>query len=146
MLIYFDNCCYNRPFDDQTLERIHMESEAVLAIIGRCKKSKCKIIGSAALDFEIERICDFVKKERVKTFYEQTISEKIDYNENILRFAQKLSAYANIRMLDRFHLSFAVNSLTNVLLTTDDKFEKASSKLNIKTRVMNPLKYLMEVI
>jgi len=140
MLIYLDNCCYNRPFDDQTQERIHMESEAVLAIIGRCKKNKCK------MDFEIERICDFVKKERVKTFYEQTISEKIDYNENILRFAQELSAYANIRMLDRFHLSFAVNSLTDILLTTDDKFEKSVSKLNVKTKVMNPLKYLMEVI
>lgn len=23
------NCCYNRPFDDQTQERIHLESEAI---------------------------------------------------------------------------------------------------------------------
>lgn len=27
MIIYLDNCCYNRPFDDQTQERIHLESE-----------------------------------------------------------------------------------------------------------------------
>jgi hypothetical protein len=146
MRIYLDNCCYNRPFDDQTQERIHMESEAVLAIIGRCQKNKCKIIGSAALDFEIEQICDLVKRERVKVFYDRTIKERIDYNENILRFAHELSQYANIRMLDRFHLSFAVNSRTEILLTTDDKFEKAVSKLNIKTKVMNPLKYFMEVI
>ncbi len=29
MKIYLDNCCYNRPFDDQTQERIHLESEVL---------------------------------------------------------------------------------------------------------------------
>ena len=28
MIVYLDNCCYNRPFDDQTQERVHLESEA----------------------------------------------------------------------------------------------------------------------
>jgi hypothetical protein len=28
--IYLDACCLNRPFDDQTQERIRLESEAVL--------------------------------------------------------------------------------------------------------------------
>ena len=32
MKIYLDNCCFNRPFDDQTQERIHLESEAILMI------------------------------------------------------------------------------------------------------------------
>ena len=29
-MIYLDVCCLNRPFDDQTQERIRLESEAVL--------------------------------------------------------------------------------------------------------------------
>lgn len=33
MKLYLVNCCYNRPFDDQTQDRIHLESEAVLAIL-----------------------------------------------------------------------------------------------------------------
>jgi len=33
MRIYLDVCCLNRPFDDQTQERIHLESEAVLIIL-----------------------------------------------------------------------------------------------------------------
>ena len=28
MKIYLDNCCFNRPFDDQTQLRIKLESEA----------------------------------------------------------------------------------------------------------------------
>ena len=32
MLIYLDNCCLNRPFDDQSQPRIKIESEAKLEI------------------------------------------------------------------------------------------------------------------
>jgi len=29
MKLYLDSCCYNRPYDDQTQEKIHMEGEAL---------------------------------------------------------------------------------------------------------------------
>ena len=32
MKIYLDNCCFNRPFDDQSQLRIRLESEAKLKI------------------------------------------------------------------------------------------------------------------
>jgi hypothetical protein len=43
MKLYLDSCCYNRPYDDQTQERIHLEGEAVLAIIHRGKKITVKL-------------------------------------------------------------------------------------------------------
>ena len=30
--IYLDNCCFNRPYDDQTQERIYLESIAKMYI------------------------------------------------------------------------------------------------------------------
>lgn len=36
--IYLDACCLNRPFDDQSQLRIHLKSEAVLAIIERVEQ------------------------------------------------------------------------------------------------------------
>lgn len=27
MRVYLDNCCYNRPYDDQSQMRIHLEAE-----------------------------------------------------------------------------------------------------------------------
>jgi len=30
MWIYLDNCCYNRPFDDQSQLRVRLEAEAKL--------------------------------------------------------------------------------------------------------------------
>lgn len=36
-LIYLDVCCLNRPFDDQTQERIRLEAEAVRLILANCQ-------------------------------------------------------------------------------------------------------------
>ena len=33
MKIYMDVCCYNRPFDDLSQDRIYLETEAILSII-----------------------------------------------------------------------------------------------------------------
>jgi len=38
MNIYLDNCCFNRPFDDQSNQRIHLESETVKAILKQCEQ------------------------------------------------------------------------------------------------------------
>ena len=146
MKLYLDNCCYNRPYDEQTQERIHLEGEAVLAIINKYKQNDNEIIGSPVLDIEIEQIGNIEKQEKVRNFYEQTINKKIGYNIDILKRAKELSEQSNIRTLDRFHLSFAEYAEVDVLLTTDDKFEKACSKLNLNTKVMNPLNFLLEVM
>jgi hypothetical protein len=47
MKLYLDNCCYNRPYDDQTQERIHLEGEAVLAIISQQPPPKVVACGEA---------------------------------------------------------------------------------------------------
>lgn len=35
--IYLDNCCFNRPYDDQEQIKIRLESEAKLEIQARIK-------------------------------------------------------------------------------------------------------------
>ena len=37
MRVYLDNCCYNRPYDDQTQLRISLESQAKLYVQGLLK-------------------------------------------------------------------------------------------------------------
>jgi len=32
MKLYLDNCCFNRPFDDQTQLKIQLETQAKLAV------------------------------------------------------------------------------------------------------------------
>jgi len=146
MKIYLDCCCYNRPFDDQTQEKIRIESEVILTIINMFRQNNCEIVGSSALDIEIEQIKDIAKKEKVKIFYEQTITQKMKITDDILKKMQEMSEEVNIKKFDLLHLLLAENANANVLLTTDDKFEKASSKLNPKVKVLNPIKYFLEIM
>jgi predicted nucleic acid-binding protein len=142
--IYLDTCCYNRPYDDQAQERVHLEGEAVLAIINKRERNRYEIIGSPALDYEMERIRNIDKREKVKNFYAQTINIRVDYNIAIRKRVEELSGQTTIRTFDLFHLSFAENAEADVLLTTDAKFEKACSKLHVKILVMNPLAFLLK--
>ena len=32
MRVYLDNCCYNRPFDEQTQLKVRLETEAKMEI------------------------------------------------------------------------------------------------------------------
>jgi len=52
MLIYLDNCCFNRPFDDQKQIRIRIETEAKLFIQGEIITGKFSLAWSYILDYE----------------------------------------------------------------------------------------------
>jgi hypothetical protein len=70
--IYLDVCCLCRPFDDQTVHRIRMETEAVTEILKRCM-SDWELVGSEAIESEISRISD---------------NERMENAESLLQFAQ----------------------------------------------------------
>ena len=146
MKLYFDICCYSRFYDDQGQLKIYMESEAILNIINVAKQNNDEIYGSPALDLEIDQIEDIEKRDKIKYFYEQTITQKIDYTENVFNRVKELAEKTKIRTLDRFHLSFAEINSIDILLTTDARLEKACSKMGLNIKVINPIKYLMEVI
>src|SRR5438874_979847 len=51
MRVYMDLCCLKRPFDDQAQPRIHLESEAVLALL-EAAPDKIEFLHAGALDLE----------------------------------------------------------------------------------------------
>lgn len=66
MKIYLDVCCLNRPFDDQTQDRIHLEAEAILSILNHSQRADWRVIGSDAIDYEISKIPDPDKRLMVQ--------------------------------------------------------------------------------
>lgn len=54
MRVYLDNCCFNRPFDDQKQIRIRLETEAKLEIQQKILQNKIELAWSYILDFENE--------------------------------------------------------------------------------------------
>ena len=118
MKIYLDNCCYNRPFDDQTQERIHLESEAILTILKRGQTGLYHIVGSDILELEIERMQDTAKKYRVKELY-KVADQRMLYSEEIKMRSQKIMEQSKIRTFDSLHIAAAEKAGADVMLTTD---------------------------
>lgn len=145
MKIYLDNCCYNRPFDDQTQERIHLESEAILTILNHGKAGAYEIVGSNILELEMDQIRDDIRKKRVKDLYE-TATSFVAYSEDIKRRSLEIMDQSKIRTFDSLHIAAAETAGAYAMLTTDDKLEKMAAKLELRVKVINPLKFAWEVI
>lgn len=54
MQIYLDMCCLQRPMDDQTHLRIHMEAETILGVLAWCEAGNAELLGSVALNYEVD--------------------------------------------------------------------------------------------
>ena len=72
MKIYLDVCCLNRPFDDQTQDRIHLEAEAVLTIMKFIEAGKWTLLNSDGISYEIDKIPEKERKMKVKLMVSNT--------------------------------------------------------------------------
>ena len=88
MRVYLDNCCFNRPFDDQSLLAIQLETEAKLGIQEKIKSGHLSLGWSYILDFEnnanpfLERQVEIQRwKEVADSFIGETNDILIKMNE-----------------------------------------------------------------
>lgn len=66
--VYFDNCVYNRPFDDQGNERVLIEARAFYIILKWIEDGKITSINSDALEYENGMTPDPDRRIRIKTY------------------------------------------------------------------------------
>ena len=146
MRIYLDVCCLNRPFDDQTQDRIHLESEAVILILKRVRSGNWEWISSEAVDFEVRQTPDAERRCRVESLIRYA-DRSVLIEAPVVKRASELKKMG-FGAYDALHLACAEHCNAVVFLTTDDKLlrlaRESSSRLKIK--VHNPLIWLKEVI
>lgn len=143
--VYLDTCCYNRPFDELKQERIKAEVDAIKEILKKYLNKELEIYRSLALDFEISMIKNINKRGQVEDLYDGMELIEIIYSEDIKRKAIELKKY-NIKEMDALHLSFAENNEVDYFITTDRMLIKASNRANLNIKVIDPVKFIMEVI
>ncbi len=65
MRIYLDNCCFNRPFDDQGQTRVRLEAEAKLCIQENIREGALELAWSYIIDANKElkrsRSCQMIE-------------------------------------------------------------------------------------
>jgi len=144
--IYLDVCCLNRPFDDQTQDRIRLEAEAVLLILLHCETGEWQWIGSEVVNFEIEQTPDQERRQRTRLLAVHA-HQIARVGQAEVERAQQLTSLG-LQPVDALHLACAESEQADVFLTTDDRLLRMSSRLagQLGVRVENPLIWLKEVM
>ena len=144
--IYIDMCCWNRPFDDQTQTRIHLEAEAVLAIVMEIERRRWTLVSSEVVDAEIDIIRSANRRERVRNFVPHRL-EQIKIDGQIVSRAVVLESLG-FSGADALHLAAAESARADVLLTTDDRLFRLAKRHDrrLHIRVDNPLTWLQTVV
>ena len=139
MKLYLDNCCFNRPFDDQTQLKIHLETQAKLAVQNMILNGKHSLVWSYMLEyenscnpFEIRRD-SIIKWKDIASFY-------VEENENILNVAENL-LIKGLKAKDAIHIACAAEAQCDYFLTTDNGILK--KKIDI-VKILNPIDYIIE--
>lgn len=146
MRVYLDVCCLNRPFDDRTQDRIHLEAEAILTILKYIEKKQWWMINSDAIIYEVNKIPDPERKTKVQFTLSNT-NDYVQINEQILRRAKQIQQLG-VKSFDALHIACAEAAQADIFLTTDDKLLKKVHQFvdKIKVKVNNPLNWIREVI
>ena len=140
MKIYLDNCCFNRPFDDQTQLKIYLESQAKLFIQHKIICKEYKLVWSFILEYENNQNPYEIRKNTIIK-WKSLASEIIMQNEEIIKFAERLNAMG-IKSKDALHVACAVFSDCDYFITTDRKL------LNLKIKeikISSPIDFAIEM-
>jgi predicted nucleic acid-binding protein len=137
-----DCCCLNRPFDDQLQDRIRLESDAVNAILAKCADGEWRLVGSDALDLEISKTPNVLRKSQVLRLY-QVADRKIKLNEQIKNRARDWVS-AGLGAFVSLHAACAEFAKVDVLLTTDKRLINLAKRCDLAARVENPVNWFLK--
>jgi len=140
--LYLDNCCFNRPYDNQQQTRIHLESLAKLHIQQSIVKNELDFVWSFVHEYENSKNPFQLRQETIRKF-SYRCAQYIDESnvEAITTIARPIMA-TGIKEKDALHIACAVFSSCDYLLTTDDRLLKYVSG---QIEIINPMQFVSEM-
>jgi len=142
MKIYLDNCCFNRPFDDQSQLRILLESEAKLRIQENIRSGTFELVWSYILDYENSKNPFRERREQIIKWRAYSDVD-IEESKEILNIAA-MNMKHGIKKIDSLHLACAIKANTDYFLTTDDDIIKKAIHIQ-NIQIVDPIGFIKEV-
>lgn len=136
-----DNCCYNRPYDDQTQIKIALEAQAKLHIQSQIKEGNLSLATSFILEFENQKNPYYDRQCAIADFFKYSM-EYIDISKRPLveLRAQKIIT-TGVKFMDACHIACAELAKCDYFLTTDKRLLKYQDTTMM---LVNPIDFLFE--
>jgi predicted nucleic acid-binding protein len=140
--VYLDNCCFNRPFDDQRQTRVRLEAEAKLCIQEHIRSGTLELVWSYMLDFE-NAANPFAERRTTISGWNRYAAMDIEETAIILQRATIL-ADRGLKAKDALHVACAIAGACIYFVTTDDNILKRRPDIHDIT-VVDPTAFVREM-
>ena len=143
MKIYLDNCCYNRPYDDQSQIRISLEAQAKIYIQTMIETGNFKLVSSYMLIYENSRNRIETKRKAIEQFIKDNTAIYIDdsYSEEVEHVAIEIQKNG-VKSADAIHVACAILAKCDFFITTDDRLLKYKSDL---ISIVDPVEFIRKI-
>ena len=141
MRVYLDNCCYNRPFDDQDQLVVRLQTVTKLAVQLLMATGVVEYVWSKALDYEIS-FNPFPKRKTSILWWKIGAVAYVEATDDIIRRGEEIERLG-VKPKDALHLASAESAECDVFLTTDRRMLKKVSILG-PMRVLSPVQFITE--
>ncbi len=140
MRVYLDNCCYNRPYDDQTQMRVSLEAQAKLHVQELIKAEKLELASSWFITYENANNPHDIRRKAIQTFLVDNVSVFIssEKREQVETIANSIMV-SGVKKMDACHIASAILAHCDCILTTDKRMLKFKSD---KIEVLNPAEFV----
>ncbi|MCL2202214.1 MAG: PIN domain-containing protein [Oscillospiraceae bacterium] len=136
--VYLDNCCFNRPYDDQTQLRIELETKAKLHIQDSIVEKEILLVLSVILEFENNDNPYELRKHVIHNFLMHAVIS-VGWSDDVVGIAKEISLNG-VKTKDATHLACAIYAKCDYFLTTDDRLLKYKDD---RIQIINPVEFLM---
>ncbi len=125
-----DNCCYNRPYDNQSQIRIQLELQAKLYIQDQIRLHKIELVTSYVLDYENDNNRSIQKKTLISRFMKEYSSFYVsNLRESEIRQIASSIMQTGVKEKDAYHVACAVLAECDYFISTDDRLLKYHSDM-----------------
>ena len=144
MRLYLDNCCFNRPYDDQSSLSVYLETQAKLDVQQRIRNSEMELAWSFILTAENQANPDSDIRDKIFEWMALAMVY-VGYDLEIGAHAAGLMARYGIDAKDALHVTSAIRAGCEFLLTTDKKLIRRASQIS-EIRVINPVNFITDFL
>ncbi|MCR5117560.1 MAG: hypothetical protein K6A97_08645 [Lachnospiraceae bacterium] len=140
MRVYLDNCCYNRPYDDQSQLRISLETQAKLRIQEMIRKKQIELSSSYVLLYENSKNPYLTRQSSIRKFVKENVSVYVGAEQaDEIRILAGGIISTGVKVADAYHVACAIVSKSDCFLTTDDRLLKYKDE---RIRIEDPMDFI----
>jgi predicted nucleic acid-binding protein len=138
--VYLDNCCFNRPYDNQSHLKIELETKAKLKIQESIVSKNLELAISYILEFENDDNPFQERRIAIEEFFIYALIN-IDESEEVLSIAET-AMRKGLKIKDSLHVACAIVGKCDYLITADIRFLKHKDN---RIKILNPMEFLIEM-